>query len=177
MRQRWLEGQDCGERRRTVSRAGLDLACCGAGHQADPLSTGRQDALPRSLLEGSAVGHRRAEAAPSRAGSKRNEESLDRTLHAAEPRRRAPARRNACTSIPALPRSPSCPSDCIGCTYRYVSALTDSANESDILCSIIQNAILRHYRLRADSEIVFLLKCSIDIPRRVTIREHDNGRR
>jgi len=45
-RQRGVEGQDCGQRRRLVSRAWVDLACRRAGHQADPLSTGRPGDLP-----------------------------------------------------------------------------------------------------------------------------------
>src|SRR5262249_29855672 len=52
-----------GERRKSVSRAGFDLACCGAGHQADPFLTGRQDALPRSALEGSVARSLRSEEA------------------------------------------------------------------------------------------------------------------
>src|SRR5262249_53726169 len=48
-----VEGQDCGERRRTVSRVRVDLVCCGAGHQADPLSIRPSGVLPRSSLENS----------------------------------------------------------------------------------------------------------------------------
>jgi hypothetical protein len=36
-----IEGQDCGERRKTVSRVQSIWVSRGAGHQADPLSTGR----------------------------------------------------------------------------------------------------------------------------------------
>jgi hypothetical protein len=43
-----VEGRDCGERRRTVSRVRVDLVRRGAGHQADPLSTGRPHVLQRS---------------------------------------------------------------------------------------------------------------------------------
>jgi len=57
-----VEGQDCGQRQRHVGRACVVLACHGAGHHADPLSTGRREDLPRSALEEGARWHDQATA-------------------------------------------------------------------------------------------------------------------
>jgi len=55
-----VEGQDFGQRKRHVGRACVVLACRGAGHHADPLSTGRREDLPRSALEKGARWHDQA---------------------------------------------------------------------------------------------------------------------
>jgi hypothetical protein len=168
----WGTAEDCEPRR---VRSGL-LRCGSSGrpvlHRPSRCSL---EILARGLRRAAVRSRGGSIPEPIRRGTRNR--SIARSMrwnHAG----RHPARRAiSCTSISALLRSPSCSSNCIGYMYRYVSALTDSANESDILYSVIQNAIRRHDRLRSDGEIVFLLTCSIDIPRRVTIREHGNGRR
>lgn len=78
--------------------------------------------------------------------------------------------------IPSQSDSPSplCQSDCVG---LHVSALTNSANESDIWCSTKPKCHLACSSTTTCLRSDFLRKHTIDILRSMTTRELDNGRR